>query len=187
VAEYDPLMILHWLENQHLWLIFSALKMPPTTATAKAKAKASALKDLLQGGCLVFCRSCFSCEQNNLCGRTRFVIPVDDTAALVVRYRGDGRSGKKPILLSAHMNVVDARPEDWQRYPFTLIEKTLNMLKKVANNEQLQWSIYDTTLESDASPLRADEFAHGLNERVPVASLPFALKMWNSVLKDLTK
>jgi carboxypeptidase PM20D1 len=123
-------------------------------------------------------------------------------------------------------------------FPGSSIEKTLNMLKKVANNEQLQWSIYDTTLESDASPLRADvfnavgrsihdhypglpiiphmasgasdashfrfvgipsytftgifikasdEFAHGLNERVPVASLPFALKMWNSVLKDLTK
>ncbi len=51
------------------------------------------------------------------------LIPVEDTAALVVRYRGDGSSGRKPILLSAHMDVVDALPEDWERDPFTLIEE----------------------------------------------------------------
>jgi acetylornithine deacetylase/succinyl-diaminopimelate desuccinylase-like protein len=44
-------------------------------------------------------------------------------AGLVVRYRGDGSSGKKPILLMAHMDVVDARREDWKRDPFTLVEE----------------------------------------------------------------
>lgn len=44
-------------------------------------------------------------------------------AGLVVRYRGDGSSGKQPILLMAHMDVVDALPEDWKRDPFTLIEE----------------------------------------------------------------
>ncbi|WP_286830353.1 MULTISPECIES: M20/M25/M40 family metallo-hydrolase [Kordiimonas] len=48
---------------------------------------------------------------------------MGETAALIVRYRGDGSSGKKPILLSAHMDVVDAHPEDWERDPFTLIEE----------------------------------------------------------------
>ena len=47
----------------------------------------------------------------------------EDTAALVVRYRGDGSSGEAPILLLAHMDVVDALPEDWERDPFTLIEE----------------------------------------------------------------
>ena len=47
----------------------------------------------------------------------------EETAGLVVRYRGDGSSGKKPILLLAHMDVVDARREDWQRDPFTLVEE----------------------------------------------------------------
>ena len=47
----------------------------------------------------------------------------EKTASLVVRYRGDGSSGKKPILLVAHMDVVDALPQDWQRDPFTLIEE----------------------------------------------------------------
>lgn len=44
-------------------------------------------------------------------------------AGLVVRYRGDGSSGQKPILLMAHMDVVDALREDWERDPFTLIEE----------------------------------------------------------------
>ena len=49
-------------------------------------------------------------------------LPLDDTAALVVRYRGTGKGGK-PILLIAHMDVVTARAEDWQRDPFKLIEE----------------------------------------------------------------
>ena len=47
----------------------------------------------------------------------------EETASLVVRYRGDGSSGGRPILLMAHMDVVDALPEDWERDPFTLIEE----------------------------------------------------------------
>ena len=48
------------------------------------------------------------------------VLPVGETAALIARYRGDGSSGKAPILLLAHMDVVEARPEDWERPPFVL-------------------------------------------------------------------
>jgi acetylornithine deacetylase/succinyl-diaminopimelate desuccinylase-like protein len=47
----------------------------------------------------------------------------ESTASFVVRYRGDGSSGKMPILLLAHMDVVDALPEDWERDPFTLVEE----------------------------------------------------------------
>jgi acetylornithine deacetylase/succinyl-diaminopimelate desuccinylase-like protein len=51
-----------------------------------------------------------------------FKLPADETAALVVRYRGDGTGGK-PILLLAHMDVVTAKRSDWQRDPFTLVEE----------------------------------------------------------------
>lgn len=51
------------------------------------------------------------------------VLPLGETVTLVVRYRGDGSSGKKPILLIAHMDVVGARPEDWTKDPFKLIEE----------------------------------------------------------------
>jgi acetylornithine deacetylase/succinyl-diaminopimelate desuccinylase-like protein len=50
------------------------------------------------------------------------VVPLDDTASLVVRYRSDS-VGKKPIALMAHMDVVTAKPEDWQRDPFELVEE----------------------------------------------------------------
>ena len=50
------------------------------------------------------------------------IIPHEETAALIVRI--PGRDAKaRPILFSAHMDVVDARPEDWERDPFKLVEE----------------------------------------------------------------
>ena len=49
------------------------------------------------------------------------IIPVGRTAALVAHYCGNGTG--KPILLSAHMDVVAANPADWTRDPFKLIEE----------------------------------------------------------------
>jgi acetylornithine deacetylase/succinyl-diaminopimelate desuccinylase-like protein len=40
---------------------------------------------------------------------------------LVVRYRGAGK--RRPILLIGHLDVVVARPSDWTRDPFKLIEE----------------------------------------------------------------
>ena len=40
---------------------------------------------------------------------------------LVARLRGSG--AKKPILLLAHIDVVEARREDWKRDPFKLVEE----------------------------------------------------------------
>jgi acetylornithine deacetylase/succinyl-diaminopimelate desuccinylase-like protein len=50
------------------------------------------------------------------------ILPSGETASLVVRYRGNGKGGK-PILLLGHMDVVTAKPEDWERDPFKLIEE----------------------------------------------------------------
>ena len=41
---------------------------------------------------------------------------------VVVRYRGRP-TGKKPIMLMAHIDVVDARREDWSVDPYTFLEK----------------------------------------------------------------
>jgi len=43
-------------------------------------------------------------------------------AALIARYRGSLGSGKKPILLLGHMDVVEANPDDWERPPFELTQ-----------------------------------------------------------------
>jgi acetylornithine deacetylase/succinyl-diaminopimelate desuccinylase-like protein len=42
--------------------------------------------------------------------------------SLVARYRGRA-TGMKPILLMAHLDVVDARREDWSTDPYVMIEK----------------------------------------------------------------
>ncbi len=47
--------------------------------------------------------------------------PRPEVGVVIARYRGDGTGGK-PILVMAHMDVVDALPSDWNRDPFTLEE-----------------------------------------------------------------
>lgn len=54
------------------------------------------------------------------------VLRKGDLAALVARYRGDGSSGKKPILFLGHMDVVEANAEDWERPPFKLTADETN-------------------------------------------------------------
>ena len=49
-------------------------------------------------------------------------LPSGETVAMLVRIPGTDAKAK-PILFSAHMDVVDARPEDWQRDPYKLIEE----------------------------------------------------------------
>lgn len=58
-------------------------------------------------------------EQDMLLGR------LDETAYLVVRYRGRPPAGapvRKPILLLSHLDVVPALKEHWKRDPFKLEE-----------------------------------------------------------------
>jgi acetylornithine deacetylase/succinyl-diaminopimelate desuccinylase-like protein len=49
------------------------------------------------------------------------IVPVGETAGLIVRYRGTG--AKAPILFLAHMDVVEAKRADWERDPFKLHEE----------------------------------------------------------------
>jgi acetylornithine deacetylase/succinyl-diaminopimelate desuccinylase-like protein len=46
---------------------------------------------------------------------------IPKKANLVVRYRGSG--ARKPVLLLAHMDVVEAKREDWSTDPFQFLEK----------------------------------------------------------------
>ena len=48
------------------------------------------------------------------------IVPLGETVSLIARYRGDGSSGKAPILLLGHMDVVEALAQDWERPPFEL-------------------------------------------------------------------
>jgi acetylornithine deacetylase/succinyl-diaminopimelate desuccinylase-like protein len=51
------------------------------------------------------------------------ILPYDQTAALIVRWRAV-KPTAKPIMLMAHMDVVEARREDWKEAdPFVFTEK----------------------------------------------------------------
>ena len=52
------------------------------------------------------------------------VLPYDKTAALIVRWRAPGKPKAKPIMVMGHMDVVEAKREDWSDTdPFVFTEK----------------------------------------------------------------
>ena len=54
------------------------------------------------------------------------IVRKDSFAGLIARYRGDGSSSKKPILLLGHLDVVEAFAQDWERPPFKLTQDEVN-------------------------------------------------------------
>jgi acetylornithine deacetylase/succinyl-diaminopimelate desuccinylase-like protein len=75
------------------------------------------------------------------------IIPFEQihSAALVVRYRGDG-SGGRPILLLAHMDVVTAHRADWERDPFTMVEENGYFYGRGAFDNKAGMSVLVSTL-----------------------------------------
>lgn len=69
----------------------------------------------------------------------------EQTASLVVRYRGDNSSGLKPVLLTAHMDVVDAKREDWVRDPFSLTEDDGYFFGRGATDDKFGVTMLTTT------------------------------------------
>ena len=65
-------------------------------------------------------------------------------ANVVVRYRGTG--GKKPLLLLAHIDVVEAKREDWTTDPFTLIEKDGYFYGRGTMDDKAQASVWIANL-----------------------------------------
>jgi acetylornithine deacetylase/succinyl-diaminopimelate desuccinylase-like protein len=49
--------------------------------------------------------------------------PNDRKGNMVARYRGKAGSKLKPILIIAHLDVVEAKREDWSTDPFQFVEK----------------------------------------------------------------
>src|SRR5512138_860205 len=65
-------------------------------------------------------------------------------ANLVVRYRGTGR--RKPILLLAHTDVVEAKREDWSMDPFTFVEKDGYFYGRGTGDDKAQAAIWIANL-----------------------------------------
>lgn len=71
---------------------------------------------------------------------------VADTAYLVARYRGSAGNKKNPIYLSGHMDVVEAKPADWTRDPFTPVIENGYIWGRGASDMKYDLSTVVTTL-----------------------------------------
>lgn len=65
---------------------------------------------------------------------------VDDTAYLIGTWPGSDPS-LKPLVISGHMDVVDAKPADWQRDPFTPVVENGYLYGRGATDMKLDGAI----------------------------------------------
>ncbi|MEP6786032.1 MAG: M20/M25/M40 family metallo-hydrolase [Sphingomonadales bacterium] len=65
---------------------------------------------------------------------------VDDTAYLIGTWRGSDPK-LKPLVISGHMDVVEAKPADWKRDPFTPVVENGNMFGRGATDMKLSGTI----------------------------------------------
>ena len=63
---------------------------------------------------------------------------------VVVRYRGTAK--RRPILLLAHIDVVEAKPEDWSMDPFTFVEKDGYFYGRGTGDDKAQAAIWIANL-----------------------------------------
>ena len=71
--------------------------------------------------------------------------PMAGTAFLIARYPGKDAK-KKPIVISGHMDVVEARPEDWSRDPFTPVIEGGYIYGRGATDNKFDVSVIVATL-----------------------------------------
>jgi len=51
------------------------------------------------------------------------IMPYGETADLIIRWRSEVKQPKRAIMLMGHLDVVEAKREDWKVDPFKLLEK----------------------------------------------------------------
>src|SRR5437879_9500022 len=63
---------------------------------------------------------------------------------LIARYRGTG--AKKPITLLGHLDVVEAKREDWERDPFKLVEENGYFYARGASDDKAMVAVFVANL-----------------------------------------
>lgn len=73
------------------------------------------------------------------------IVPVDDTAYLIATWKGsDVRL--KPLVVSGHMDVVEADPKDWTRDPFTPVVENGYLFGRGASDMKFDAALASSTL-----------------------------------------
>jgi acetylornithine deacetylase/succinyl-diaminopimelate desuccinylase-like protein len=74
----------------------------------------------------------------------QMLVPEPRHGNLVARLRGNG--GKKPLILLAHLDVVEARREDWSTDPFKLVETGGYFYARGSGDDKAMAAIWIATL-----------------------------------------
>ena len=83
------------------------------------------------------------------------IATLDEAGERAMIVRIPGRKPGRPILFSAHMDVVDARREEWERDPFTLIEENGNFYGRgTSDNKAGVVALVSTILRLKAAQLQ---------------------------------
>jgi acetylornithine deacetylase/succinyl-diaminopimelate desuccinylase-like protein len=73
------------------------------------------------------------------------LVPLDDTAYLIATWPGSD-PGLKPLVISGHMDVVEAKPSDWERDPFTPVVENGFLFGRGASDMKLDNALGLTAL-----------------------------------------
>jgi len=73
------------------------------------------------------------------------VTSIDDTAYLIARWRGADASAK-PLVISGHIDVVEAKPADWRRDPFTAVVENGYLYGRGATDMKLDAALVTAAL-----------------------------------------
>ena len=73
------------------------------------------------------------------------IIPFADSAFLIARYPG-ADPAKRPMIISGHMDVVEAKPADWSRDPFTPVIEGGYIYGRGATDNKFDVSVVVATL-----------------------------------------
>lgn len=97
--------------------------------------------------------------------------PGAEVASLLVHYPGDGSSGRKPILLIGHMDVVDAIRSNRERDPFPLVQEDGYFFRRgTAGNKTGITMLTETFLRADTGRLYGLAAGLGPARKVNLAS-----------------
>ncbi len=73
------------------------------------------------------------------------IVPVDDTAYMIATWEGSDPS-LKPLVISGHMDVVEADPKDWTRDPFTPVVEDGILYGRGASDMKFDAAVATSTL-----------------------------------------
>jgi acetylornithine deacetylase/succinyl-diaminopimelate desuccinylase-like protein len=116
--------------STRLLLLLLALPLPAAAQTAHQRLARDVYKELVEINTVTATGDTAAAAQAMAARLKSAGLPADDVRVftpaprkgnVVARLRGTG--AKRPILLVAHIDVVEARKEDWSTDPFKLVEK----------------------------------------------------------------